>query len=209
MEKHPFQEEVQKVRKSEYAIHPLILNRWSPRAMTGEEISDQELMGFFEAAHWAPSSYNNQPWRFLYAKRNSPEWTLFFNVMGEFNQSWTKNAAVLVVVISAKNFDHNNKPSRTHSFDAGAAWMGMALEAAGRGYVIHGMEGFDYEKAKRDLNVPDDYQVEAMVAIGKRAPISHLSPELQKRETPSTRKPLTEIIMKGQFKGLKKGNGGT
>ena len=113
--------EVMQNRKSEHDIHPLILNRWSPRSMTGEEISDKELMPLFEAARWAPSSYNNQPWRFIYVKRNTKEWQKFFELMGEFNQSWTKNAAALVIVISYKNFDHNSKPSRTHSFDAGAA----------------------------------------------------------------------------------------
>lgn len=203
---HPFKEEVQKIRKSDYSIHPLILNRWSPRSMTGEEMTDKELMALFDAARWAPSSYNNQPWRFLYAKRNTPSWTLFYSLMGEFNQSWTKDAAVLVVAISGKNFEHNNKPSVTHSFDTGAAWMAMALEAAWRGYVIHGMEGFDFEKAKRDLNIPDDYQVEAMIAIGKRAPITHLPPDLQKREAPSTRKSAEEIAIEGKFKKQAKVN---
>jgi nitroreductase len=202
---HPFNQEVQKIRKSDYSVHPLILNRWSPRAMTGEEINDKDLMAFFEAAHWAPSSYNNQPWRFLYAKRNTPSWPLFFNLMIEFNQGWTKDAGVLVLAISGKNFERNGKPARTHSFDTGAAWMAMALEAAWRGYVIHGMEGFDYEKAKKDLDVPDDYQVEAMIAIGKRAPITHLPPELQEREAPSTRKKVEEIAIEGKFKKQTKG----
>ena len=203
---HPFKQEVQKVRKSDYSIHPIILNRWSPRSMTGDQISDQELMALFDAARWSPSSYNNQPWRFLYAKRDTASWPLFFNLMVEGNQSWAKDAAVLVLAISSKNFDHNNKPCRTHSFDTGAAWMAMALEAAWRGYVIHGMEGFDFEKAKRDLNIPDDYQVEALIAIGKRAPITHLPPELQKREAPSTRKNIEEIAIEGKFKKQAKVN---
>lgn len=203
---HPFKEEVQKVRKSDYSINPLILNRWSPRSMTGEEISEEALMALFDAARWAPSSYNNQPWRFLYARRNTPSWPLFFNLMIEFNQGWTKNAAVLVLAISGKNFEHNNKPARTHSFDTGAAWMAMALEGASRGYVIHGMEGFDYDKARKDLNIPDDYQVEAMIAIGKRAPIDHLPPELQKREVPSARKDAKEIAIEGKFRSPKKAN---
>lgn len=199
---HPFKNETSELRKSAYNIHPLILNRWSPRAMTGEEIEDKELMALFDAARWAPSSYNNQPWRFLYTKRNTTSWSLFFNLMIEFNQSWTKDAAALAVVISNKLFEHNGKPARTHSFDTGAAWMALALEGAGRGYVVHGMEGFDYEKAKKDLNVPDDYQVEAMIAIGKRAPISHLSSELQKREAPSLRKNPEEIAIEGKFKKI-------
>ncbi len=200
---HPFKSEVEKVRKTDYPVNPLILDRWSPRSMTGEEMTEKELMGLFEAARWAPSSYNNQPWRFLYAKRNTPSWPLFFNLMIEFNQGWSKNAAALVVVISGKNFEKNNKPCHTHSFDTGAAWMALALEGASKGYTVHGMEGFDYEKARKDLSIPDDYQVEAMIAIGRRAPLDQLSPELQQREVPSMRKPLEEIAIEGKFKNQK------
>ncbi|MBI2208312.1 nitroreductase family protein [Candidatus Woesearchaeota archaeon] len=192
--------EIKQHRKSDYDISPLILNRWSPRAMTGAEIDERELMAIFEAARWAPSSYNNQPWRFIYAKRNTEHWDRLFNLMVEFNQSWTKNAAVLVVIISKKTFDHNGQPSITHSFDAGAAWENMALEAARRGYVIHGMQGFDYEKAKKALGIPEVYNVEAMAAIGKRGKKSDLPQELQEREIPSQRKPLKEIIMEGKFR---------
>jgi nitroreductase len=187
-------------RHSEYPINPLILNRWSPRSMTGEEMTDEELMPLFEAARWAPSSFNGQPWRFLYAKRNTPHWKKFFDLMVPFNQSWTKNASCLVVVISKKTFEHNNKPERTHSYDTGAAWMSLALEASSRGYVAHGMEGFDYDKAKKDLHVSDDYQVEAMIALGKKAPKENLSEELQKKEVASPRRPLSEIIHEGSFK---------
>ena len=192
--------EINQCRKSDYDISPLILNRWSPRAMTGAEIDEQELMAIFEAGRWAPSSYNNQPWRFIYAKRNTEHWDRLFNLMVEFNQSWTKNAAVLVVIISKKTFDHNGQPSITHSFDAGAAGENMALEAARRGYVLHWMQGFDYDKAKKALGIPEAYNAEAMAAIGKRGKKSDLPAELQEREMPSQRKPLKEIIMEGKFR---------
>jgi len=192
--------EVKNIRKPEHKINPLILSRWSPRSMTGEEISGEELMSLFEAARWAPSSYNNQPWRFIYAKRNTKPWDNLFSLMVEFNQSWTKNAAVLVVVISRKNFEHNNNPSVTHSFDTGAAWENLALQASSMGLVTHGMQGFDYEKAKKELGMPEDYSVEAMIAIGKRGRKEDLPKELQERETPSIRKPLKDIIMEGKFK---------
>lgn len=197
---HPFKDEVQKVRNSKYGVNSLIINRWSPRAMTGEEMADQELMALFDAARWAPSSFNNQPWRFLYAKRNTAAWPLFFNLMVDFNKMWTQNASALILVISGKHFEHNDKPCRTHSFDTGAAWMGMALEAASRGYVIHGMEGFDYDKASRDLEIPKEYQVEALVAVGKRAPLSSLPPDLQKKEMVSNRKKPEEIAFEGKFR---------
>jgi len=193
--------EVKKHRKAEYAIHPLILNRWSPRAMTGEGLSDDELMPLFEAARWAPSSYNNQPWRFLYAKRNTKYWDNFFNLLVEFNQSWAKNAAVLVVIISKKNFDHNNKPAVTHRLDAGAAWENLALEGSSRGLVVHGMEGFDYQKARDVLCIPEEYDIEAMAAIGKRAGKEVLPKEMQEREIPSQRKALKEMVIEGSFHG--------
>lgn len=192
--------EIIKMRKTGHPIHPLLEGRWSPRSMTGQPIKDEELMSLFEAARWAPSSYNGQPWRFLYAKRDTPDWDLFYNLMVPFNQEWTKNAAVLLVVVSKNTFDHNGKPSRTHSYDTGSAWMSLAIEGTARGYVVHGMEGFDYAKAKKALHIPDDHTVEAMAAIGIRAPKEKLSPELQKKEEPSDRRPLSEIIIQGKFK---------
>lgn len=181
-------------------INPLILNRWSPRSMSGEPLSEQELLSLFEAARWAPSSYNNQPWRFLYAKKDSPEWPLFFNLMIPFNQEWAKNAAALLVVVSAKLFSHNNKPCRTHSFDTGAAWMSLALQASTLGLVAHGMAGFDYEKAAKDLEIPDTHQVEAMVAIGKPAPKEKLPEALREKEAPSSRNPVAAFVIAGKFK---------
>ena len=194
-------EQVAKTRKSNHKINPIILNRWSPRSMSGEEITDEQLMALFEAARWAPSSYNNQPWRFIYAKRNTEHWNTIFNLMGDFNKSWTKNAAVLIVIISKNTFDHNNNPSITHSFDTGAAWENLALQAEDLGLVAHGMQGFDYDKAKKDLAMPEGYSVEAMVAIGKRGKKEDLPKELQDKEMPSQRKPLKEVVMEGKFKG--------
>ena len=162
-------------------------------------MTEEELLPLFEAARWAPSSYNNQPWIFIYAHRDTPEWKPIFDLMIEFNQSWTKNAAVLLVIISKKTYYKNGKPSRTHSYDTGSAWMALALEGSSRGYVVHGMEGFDYDQAQKTLQIPDDYQVEAMAAIGKRAPKEKLPPELQARESPTPRLPVQQIIMKGRF----------
>jgi nitroreductase len=193
--------EVAQIRHPNYPILPMFLNRWSPRSMTGEGMSDEELMPLFEAARWAPSSYNAQPWRFLYAKRETPEWQTFFNLLVQPNQMWAKNASVLILVISHNVFEHNGTPSVTHSFDAGSAWMSLALEANSRGYITHGMEGFDYAKAKTALNIPDDYTVNAMIAVGKRGPKENLPPEFQAREKPNDRKPLNEIIMEGKWLG--------
>ena len=108
------------VRKADHAMK-LLLDRWSPRAMSGEEISEEGLMRLFEAARWAPSSFNTQQWRALYARRGTEHWQTFFDLLVDANKAWAKNAAVLVVFISRRNFDHNDEPSVTHSYDCGAA----------------------------------------------------------------------------------------
>jgi nitroreductase len=190
---------MQNPRKSRYKINELFINRWSPRAMSGAEISDEELMTLFEAARWAPSSFNGQPWRFLYAKRDTPSWKIFFDLLVPFNQAWTKNAAVLILVITRTTFEWNNKPERTHSFDAGAACENLALQGFLDGLVVHGMEGFDYDRAKEDLDIPEDYHVEAMFAVGKPGAVKNLSPELQERELPSDRKNIEEFAFEGKF----------
>ena len=186
-------------RNPQYKINKIFSKRWSPRAMSGEEITNEELMSLFEAAKWAPSSYNNQSWRFLYAKKNTRYWNIFFNLMGDFNQSWASNAAALVLIISKKTFDFNGEPSRTHSFDTGAAWQNLALQGSLMNLVVHGMEGFDYEKARRESNIPDDYNIEAMAAIGQPGNIENLPKEIQEREVPSGRKKVSEISFEGKF----------
>jgi nitroreductase len=186
-------------RKPERDVNDIFLNRWSPRAMSGEEIDEADLFSLFEAAKWAPSSNNNQPWRFLYARRNTPHWNNIFQLLNESNQIWAKNAAALIVVISKKTFD-SDKPARTHSYDAGAAWGSFALQGSLNDLVVHGMQGFDYDKAKEVLHIPDSYQVEAMIAVGKKGRKEDLPPYLQEREAPSARKSLAEITREGFFR---------
>lgn len=187
-------------RKADHDIDCIFVNRWSPRSMTGEDLDDDVLMSLFEAARWAPSSFNNQPWRFIYSKRNSTKWHEFLNLLNEGNRIWAKEAGALVVIISRKNFEYNEKPSITHQFDTGAAWENLALEASIRGIVAHGMQGFDYQKAREDLKIPENFDIMAMIAIGKRGPIEKLPPKLQQVEHPNDRKPLREIIMEGSFR---------
>ncbi|MFH1254607.1 MAG: nitroreductase family protein [bacterium] len=186
-------------KKPDYPINSIILKRWSPRAMSGESITKNDLMTLFEAARWAPSSYNNQPWKFIYAMRETPEWNTIFNLLVEFNQNWCKNAAILIVIISKNNFDYNNKNSRTHSFDTGAAWENLALQATHMNLVSHGIEGFDYDRAKKELGIPNDFTVEAMCAIGKPGKKENLSADLQKKEIPSGRKSISEFVFNGKF----------
>ncbi len=186
-------------RQPGYPVESWIVNRWSPRALSGEEIGQEDLMTLFEAARWAPSSYNGQPWRFFYARRDHAHWDEFFDLMVEFNQGWAKDAAVLIVVVSRTTFEHNDKPAQTHSFDTGSAWENLALQASAMGLVAHGMQGFDYDKARQVLQLPDHYHVEAMVAVGRPGKLEDLPEDLREREKPSGRKPLEDIICEGPY----------
>jgi len=193
-------EETRRKRAADHEILPLFLNRWSPRSMTGEALSDAELLPLFEAARWAPSSFNGQLWRFIVGRRqNAAEWERFVGLLAPANQAWAKQAAALVAVAARKSFEYNDRPSITHAFDAGAAWENLALEAARRGLVAHGMEGFDYERARAELGIPAEFDVLAMIAIGKRGPREALPEKLAKAEEPNARRPLREIVFAGAF----------
>jgi nitroreductase len=188
------------IRKADFPIEPLLIDRWSPRAMSGEEISKEELLRVFEAARWAPSSFNAQQWRALYAQRSSEHWGTFFGLLVDANKVWAKNAALLVLFISRKTFEYNDEPSVTHSFDTGAAWENFALQGFHEGLVVHGMEGFDYDRARRDLQIPEEFQVEAMAAVGRPGAKESLPQKLQERESPNDRRKLVKSICEGPFR---------
>ena len=187
------------IRKPEYPVEPLFVHRWSPRAMSGEPIPVAELMRLFEAARWGPSSYNGQPWRFLWARRDTPPWTKFFGLLVEANRGWAHRAAALIVVVSRRLFEHNGQPARTYSFDAGAAWENLALQGSAMGLVVHGMQGFDYDRARSELRVPDEFDVQAMIAVGRPGRVEDLTEAQREREKPSPRKPVAEIALEGGF----------
>jgi nitroreductase len=186
-------------RTAQYAgMDPLFIERWSPRAMSAEPLEESQLMSLFEAARWAPSSYNEQPWRFLYALRDTPHWDTFFDLLVPFNQGWCKNGAVLVVICSKNGSDHGGS-NTFHSYDAGAAWQNLALQGHLKGLVVHGMGGFDKEKARLTLQIPDEYTIEAMCVIGKPGDPKNLPNYMQDIEKPSARKNMEEIVCQGRF----------
>ena len=187
------------IRTADYPIELLFLRRWSPRAMSGERLTKEEMLTLFEAARWAPSTYNEQEWRFLYAVRDTPNWPILFDLLVEGNRAWCQRAALLCVIIAHKVFSRNGKPNPVHVFDSGLAFENLALQGAAMGLVVHGMQGFDFEKARIALDVPDDYAVCAMFAAGRPGDPNQLPPELREREVPSQRKPVSEIICEGRF----------
>jgi nitroreductase len=190
-------------RQSPYDIDPMFLDRWSPRAFADETIPDSVLMSLFEAAHWAPSAFNLQPWRFVYAHRDHPGWETLLGLLIPYNQAWAHRAAALIFVVSHRlRRRSSGEPEAiySHSFDAGAAWGYLALQAHRLGWAAHGMTGFDHEACYTALGVPQgEYRVEAAIAIGRQADKSVLPESYQARETPSDRQPVSRLVFEGRF----------
>lgn len=190
-------------RTADHPIDVQFLERWSPRAYAGEAVPEADLLTMLEAGRWAPSSYNSQPWRFLYARRDTAHWEKFLGLLNEFNRSWAKDAGALIVLVSNSLMRppgaEKDVPSHSHSLDAGAASVSFMLQASRMGYHAHGMVGFDMDRAFAELNVPKGYRVEAAYAVGKMGDKSRLPEGLQAREVPSPRKPLAEIAFEGGF----------
>lgn len=190
-------------RQSDRPIDPIFLERWSPRAFDGEAMPEADLLTVIEAARWAPSAFNLQPWRFLYAHRGDRHWQDYLALLDDFNRAWAQQASALVFLLSDSLMfaedPEKTKPSRCHSFDAGAAWAQFALQATRMGYQAHGMAGIDYEQSRSRLQVPEHYRVEIAIAIGRRAEASNLPADLQEREVPSLRRPLSELAFAGAF----------
>lgn len=185
-------------RTADFPIEALILERWSPRAMSGEPLTAAEISRLFEAARWAPSCANSQPWRFVYGLAGTPAFAALFNLLADGNKPWCARAGALVVVVSKNTMD-NGQQSPTHRYDTGAGWMALALQGRAMNLVVHGMAGFDYERARDVIALPSDHTVEAMIAIGHPGSLEDLPEKYRSRETPSQRKPMQEFIFEGNF----------
>lgn len=191
-------------RQSSHAIDPDMLARWSPRALSGEALPEADLLTMLEAGRWAPSAFNAQPWHFIHARRDTPAFPTLLDLLNPFNQDWAKEAGALVFIASSMSrLDSKGQrlPTRSHAFDAGAAWGMMALQATKLGWHAHAMGGFDHDRAMQTLGVPEDWRLEVAVAIGRQGDPATLPEGLRAREAPSPRKPLSEIASEGRFGG--------
>jgi nitroreductase len=186
------------VRKPDQAILPLFVDRWSPRAMNGESLTPAELARLLEAARWAPSSMNFQPWRCLYALRSGPHWPAYLDFLNAGNRPWAQQGGALAVFISQLQ-TVDGHPFPTHSYDTGAAWLSFALQGWTDGLVVHGMRGFDVERVRRVLGVPESYSIDAMAVIGKPGDPAALPEKQRAREVPSSRRPVAESAREGLF----------
>lgn len=191
-------------RQSEYPIDPLFLKRQSKyafkRTIAVEEMR-KKLNQLFTAFIWAPSSYNNQPGRIVYALHGTKEWDKLYNLLVPFNQEWAKNGNALILVVSKRNFEYNGKHSRSHTFDAGAATENLMLQAAAIGLVGHAVEGFDKNKARTELKIPKDHEIEYMVVIGEPSIDKNTPKEIAERDSKvATRKKVADFAFEGSFK---------
>jgi nitroreductase len=185
-----------KLAPTEPGVHDLIAARWSPRSFSDREVSPNDLKILFDAARWAASSYNEQPWRFLMATKSDPApYQKLLSVLVEFNQGWAKTAPVLFIMAAKKTFTQNGTPNRFALHDAGQALANLFLQATALGLHAHGMAGFDEEKARTELHIPDDYDLGAAVAVGYLGTPEDLPQQYRGAETaPRQRKPISEIV---------------
>lgn len=182
-------------RKYNYEIMDLIKARWSPRAISEEKLSREEIMPLIEAARFAPSCFNEQPWRFIIADEEE-SLKKMRNVLMPGNQIWANKAPVLLLIVAKKNFTYNNEENFWYMFDAGTAWGFLTLEAQKRGLVTHAMGGFDMDKARSSFNISEDYEIITVVAIGKYGDKETLDPKLLSKEHPDIRMETEALILK-------------
>ena len=192
---------MQKPAPTDFPVHDLIRDRWSPRAFASKPVEPAVLASLFEAARWAPSSNNEQPWAYLVATKDDAEnFAKTLSVLVEFNAGWAKNAPVLALAVSRLNFHSNNTPNRNAFYDTGAATALLSVEATARGLLVHQMAGFDHAKAKLVFEIPPDCDPIAAIAIGYPGDPDSLPQKLRDREVaPRTRKPLAEFVMSGRW----------
>jgi nitroreductase len=180
---------------TDHPVSEIIARRWSARAFSTRPVEFSKLLSILEAARWAPSSRNEQPWRYIVFTSDNPGMLKKAqSVLKEIND-YAKRAPILICAITKKSYSENGNPNRLHFHDLGAANENMFLEAFNQGLIMHEMGGFDVQKAREIFNVPEDYEVGIMIAIGYQDTYHVLPDRLRhKAFTPRVRKPLSEIV---------------
>jgi nitroreductase len=176
-------------------VDDLILKRWSPRSFADKPVSSEDLTRIFTAASWAASSSNEQPWRFFVGKKGDPTYAKIFDALVEFNQAWAKTAPILILSVGKKTFTKNGLENPYALHDTGAASATMSLEATALGLHTHGMGGFDRDKARANLEVPEAFDLGAVWALGYLGDPSALPDSMKEMElAPRQRNPLFEFV---------------
>lgn len=190
-----------KPASTEYPVHDLVQNRWSPRAFSDKLVPHEVLRSLFEAARWAPSSNNEQPWAFIVATKEEPKnFEKVLSALVEFNQVWAKHAPVLVIAVSEMEFARNQHPNRNAFYDTGAAVAHLTCEATARGLFVHQMAGFDPHKAIELFHIPKGWEPIAAFVIGYVGEPENLPDQLRERElAPRSRKPIKDFVMSGEW----------
>jgi nitroreductase len=192
---------MQKPAPTDVPIHDLLRHRWSPRAFSTKPVSPEILRSLFEAARWAPSSSNYQPWAYIVGNHDHPEnFAKILSTLVEFNAGWAKNAAVLVLSVAQIKTPKDGSPNRHAFHDVGSATAQLTFEANSRGLLVHQMAGFDANKAREVFSIPADWEAVAAIAIGYPGDPNSLPEKLRDRELAlRTRKPLSEFVMTGSW----------
>lgn len=190
-----------KIAQTQYPIHDLLRQRWSPLAFSDRMVESEKLHSVLEAASWAASSYNEQPWSFIVASsENQAEFERLLGCLAEGNQKWARNAPILMLSVAKLNFEYNGVENRHAFHDVGAASTTLAIQAAALGLFIHQMAGFNVPKAKEIYGIPEGYEPVAAIALGYLGDQQTLSEKLQQRENaPRTRKPLEEFVFSSSW----------
>ena len=190
---------MEKPADMQHPIHDLLKRRWSPRAFSDRPVEAEKLRILFEAARWAPSSNNEQPWRFIVAtKDDETEWNRLFACLVEGNRKWAYRAPLLILSAAGLNFEDDSRPNRHAFHDTGMAVENLVLQATALGLATHQMAGFDVEKARVDLKIPSGYEPVAMIAVGYPGDPASLSDRLRERELqPRVRRPISEWTFSG------------
>jgi nitroreductase len=192
---------MEKPAETQYPIHDLLKRRWSPRAFSAQAIELEKLRSLFEAARWAPSSNNEQPWRFIVAtKGNTVEWDRLFNCLVEGNRKWAHQAPVLILSVASLKFEDDGSANRHAFHDTGMAVENLVIQATALGLFVHQMAGFDMEMARTEFKIPDGYEPVAMIAVGYPGDHATTPDYLRERELkPRQRNSISQFVFSGNW----------